>query len=166
MCPSLPTAVRLNEFAQDRPARRINPRVRGDLSAELPRPSVDLSQEPTLHILCRSLSQLDAVINGGASSLMVDFQDIREYRVAVATARRHDVEILLATPRIQKPDEVGIFRAMRKHGADGWLVRNLAGVQFCAEQQIPFDCDFSLNAANQLTVEHLRELGARPCRTI
>ena len=70
-------------------------------------------------------------------------------------------EILLATPRIQKPDEFGIFLALAKHGASGFLVRNLAGVAFCAERSIPFVCDFSLNAANELTVDYLRSLGAQ-----
>ena len=49
---------------------------------------------------------------------------------------------------------------MAKHGADGFLVRNLAGLAFCAEHEIPFVCDFSLNAANQWTVEYLRSRGA------
>ena len=40
---------------------------------------------------------------------------------------RAEASIYLATPRIQKPDEMGIFHALAKHGADGILVRNLAG---------------------------------------
>ncbi|MCA9108156.1 MAG: U32 family peptidase, partial [Planctomycetales bacterium] len=69
--------------------------------------------------------------------------------------------IMLATPRIQKPGEIGIFRAMAKHGADGILVRNLAGLRYFVQQGITVDADFSLNAANELTVALLRELGAR-----
>jgi putative protease len=49
---------------------------------------------------------------------------------------------------------------MARHGASGFLVRNLAGVAFCAERRIPIVCDFSLNAANQWTVDYLRSLGA------
>ncbi|HEY3391338.1 MAG TPA: U32 family peptidase [Lacipirellulaceae bacterium] len=49
---------------------------------------------------------------------------------------------------------------MSKHGASGFLVRNLAGLAFCAERRIPFVCDFSLNAANQWTVDYLRSCGA------
>jgi len=56
---------------------------------------------------------------------------------------------------------MGIFVAMAKHGAGGFLVRNLAGLEFCRERDIPFACDFSLNAANQWTVDHLHTLGAR-----
>ena len=91
---------------------------------------------------------------------MVDFADIREYREAVTVARTHGAEIFLATPRIQKPDEMGIFHAMAKHGADGWLVRNLAGLRYCAERGIRFVADFSLNAANAWTVDWLWQQGA------
>jgi putative protease len=118
------------------------------------------SSSPTLHILCRTLEQIDASIDSGITSLMVDFADIREYRRAVEIAHARGAEIYLATPRIQKPGEAGIFLALAKHGADGWLVRNLAGLAFCAERQIPFVADFSLNAANQYTVDYLRTLGA------
>jgi putative protease len=91
---------------------------------------------------------------------MADLQDIREFREAVAIAHGAGKAVYLATPRIQKPDEPGIFRAMLRHGADGYLVRNLAGFRFFASQGAQFIADFSLNAANELTTEWLRELGA------
>jgi putative protease len=118
------------------------------------------SATPTLHILCRTLEQIDACIDADIISVIVDFADIREYRRAVELAHARNAKIYLATPRIQKPGEAGIFLALAKHGADGWLVRNLAGLSFCAERQIPFVADFSLNAANQYTVDYLRGLGA------
>jgi putative protease len=113
-----------------------------------------------LRILCRTLDQIDAAINVGTRELFTDFCDIREYRQAVEIAHAQDAKIYLATPRIQKPGEAGIFRALAKHGADGWLVRNLAGLAFCQENNIPFVVDFSLNASNQYTVDYLRNLGA------
>jgi U32 family peptidase len=116
---------------------------------------------PTLRVLCRTLAQLEAAARHGISELIADFQDIREYRAAVEAAGRCGANIYLATPRIQKPGEIGIFRAMARHGASGFLVRNLAGMAFCAEQGIPFVCDFSLNAANQWTVDWLRACGAQ-----
>jgi U32 family peptidase len=116
--------------------------------------------QPTLRVLCRTLNQLNAAADAGCSQLIADFQDIREFGASVEAAKQRDASIYLATPRIQKPGEVGIFRAMAKHGANGFLVRNLAGMAFCAEQDIPFVCDFSLNAANQWTVDYLRTRGA------
>ena len=43
---------------------------------------------------------------------------------------RRGTQIYLATPRIQKPGEIGIFHALARHQADGILVRNLAGLEF------------------------------------
>jgi putative protease len=116
---------------------------------------------PRLRVLCRSLDQLQTALDCDIDGVIVDFADIREYRQASELAAQHGVEIFLATPRIQKPDEFGVFIALAKHGASGFLVRNLAGIAFCAERGIPFVCDFSLNAANQWTVDYLRSLGAR-----
>jgi putative protease len=119
------------------------------------------AQRPELRVLCRSLDQLTAALDLHVRSVMADFQDIREYRQAAAMAAEGGAELLLATPRIQKPDEFGIFLAMARHGASGFLVRNLAGAAFCAERRIPFVCDFSLNAANEWTADYLRSLGAQ-----
>ncbi|HEX5105835.1 MAG TPA: DUF3656 domain-containing protein [Pirellulaceae bacterium] len=115
---------------------------------------------PTLHVLCRSLAQLRDVLAAGITSLYAEFQDIREYREAVRIACERQAAIFLATPRIQKPDEMGIFHALAKHRADGIVVRNLAGLRFYRERGIPFVADFSLNTANDLTFQYLIEQGA------
>lgn len=113
-----------------------------------------------LTILCRSLPQLGAVLDAGIASVMADFADIRQYREAVATAHDRGATILIATPRIQKPDEAPLFKALEKHGADGILVRNLAGLRYYSARDIPIVADFSLNAANELTAEWLIDQGA------
>jgi putative protease len=115
---------------------------------------------PTLRVLCRTLDQLNVAAQSGCTKSFADFQDIRDYGPAVETASRHNAIVYLATPRIQKPGEIGIFRAMAKHGAAGFLVRNLAGIAFCAEHAIPFVGDYSLNAANQWTADYLKSRGA------
>ena len=69
--------------------------------------------------------------------MIADFRGYSRISESRSKSRKqHGLTIYLATPRIQKPDEMGIFRAMAKHGADGILVRNLAGMAFCAEQII------------------------------
>lgn len=120
------------------------------------------SDDDSLHlrVLCRSLSQLEAVLAAGVPQVYVDFQDIREYRQAVSIAHANEATIYLATPRIQKPGEMGIFRALDKHGADGILVRNLSGLRFFGERSVPCVADFSLNAANELTAAWLIDRGA------
>jgi putative protease len=93
-------------------------------------------------------------------TVYADFQDIREYAEAARLAHAAEVRILLATPRIQKPGEMGIFQTMARHEADGLLVRNLAGLLFCRERAIPFVADFSLNITNALTASHIKNYGA------
>ena len=92
-------------------------------------------------------------------SVAVDFADIREYREAIALARSANVQLLVATPRIQKPGEMGIFRMMLKQWPDGVLVRNLSGMQFFHEHGLPVVGDFSLNVTNELTAQFLMEQG-------
>lgn len=117
-------------------------------------------RSPELRVLCRSLSQLQNVLDAGISSVMVDFQDIREYREAVEAAHTASAEIFIATPRIQKPGEMGIFKALERHRADGILVRNLAGLRFYTEAGLRVVADFSLNIANDLTAQYLIDQGA------
>ncbi len=139
----------------------VLPRLREPCAGDIESPNLGLAIEARLHVLCRSLEQLPAVLDSGVRSVMVDFQDIRQYAEAVALAHDSAAEITIATPRIQKPDEMGILRVMKRHGADGILVRNFAGLLFFAEQQVPLVADFSLNATNELTVEALLRHGAR-----
>ena len=116
--------------------------------------------EPQLLVLTRSMHQLEAVLKTGIPTVYADFPDIREYKQAVPLAREYGAKILLVTPRIQKPGEMGIFKAMAKHSPDGIVVRNLSGLRFFRELGLPCVADFSFNAANELTVEDLRRRGA------
>jgi putative protease len=120
------------------------------------------SAECQLHVLCRTLQQLRALLLCGTNSVYVDFQDIREYRHAVQLAHDANAAIFLATPRIQKPAERPLFKHMLRHEADGILARNLGALAFFAQRQMRVVADFSLNAANELTTQLLRERGA--CR--
>jgi U32 family peptidase len=172
-------ARQLEEFSQSPPPRRIatepalpNLRSRAEgvgsrfrkqlnkMENRLAESTPDHLASPHLSVLCRSLVQLCDVLAAGITTVYADFQDIREYREAVGTAHKAGASIFLATPRIQKPDEMGIFRAMAKHGADGILVRNLSGLAFFHGLAIPTIADFSLNAANELTAQYLKEQGA------
>jgi putative protease len=116
---------------------------------------------PTLHVLVRSLGQLRAVLELGERSLHAEFADIRQYRDAVAACRSAGAALTLATPRIQKPDEAGIFRALAKHEPDGVLVRNWAGLVFYRDLGVPVVGDFSLNVANEATARFFLEAGCR-----
>ncbi len=111
-------------------------------------------------MLCRRTDQIEAAVALGIETIYADYQDIKEYDAAIAAARRGNAAIYLATPRIEKPGEGNLFHYLAKRGADGILVRNAGGMRYCAEHGIPFVADFSLNAANPLTVELLKNRGA------
>jgi putative protease len=118
---------------------------------------------PTLVCLCRTTAQALAAVKAGVRQVYLDYHEIKGYGPAVAAIRSaaSDVAIWLAPPRIEKPGEGPIFRFLMRHGADGLLARNAGSLQFCASRGIPFVADFSLNAANDLTVEWLHGKGAR-----
>ena len=112
-----------------------------------------------LSVLVRTMEQLRQVLSHGQKAVYVDFHDIREYRQAVQEAREAEATIHIATLRIQKPGELGLFKAMAKHNADGWLVRNLAALDYAKQHGIPTIGDFSLNITNPLTAEWLMSRG-------
>ncbi len=114
---------------------------------------------PTLHICGRSLAQLQALIDLGERHLYADFADIRQYREAVVMARAAGATIHLATPRIQKPDELGIFHMMAKQEPDGILVRNYGALRFFHERGIAVVGDFSLNVTNERSAAFFMEEG-------
>jgi putative protease len=132
--------------------------VRGLLEpvATTPRPADTL---PVLHVLVRSLDQLRAALDLGERRLYADCADIRGYREAVAMARAAGATLLVATPRIHKPDETGIFMVLAKQEPDGVLVRNVAGLDFFRERGIPTVGDFALNVTNPLTAGFFLERG-------
>jgi len=123
-----------------------------------------VESRPLLTVLCRTPEQVRQVLSIGAEDrlvdcLIADFQDLREYREAILAARNSGITMYTATPRIQKPDEMGLFRLMLKQAPDGVLVRNLSGLKYFPEQGIPVACDYSLNVTNDLTAEYLMQFG-------
>ena len=153
--------ARLEELVVALPPRRIDRGVlakaeSGEGKAESGKRKAEMV---ALHVLVRSLSQLRDVLELGERSLSADFADIRQYREAVELAHARGATIQLATPRIQKPDEMGIFRLMVKAEPDGVLVRNVGGLRFFREQGLPITGDFSLNVTNELTAAFFMEEG-------
>jgi putative protease len=115
---------------------------------------------PALSVLCRTTAQVEAAVAAGIETVYADYQDIKRYADAVAAVRGSCASLFLATPRIEKPGEGNIYRFLAKQGARGILVRNAGGLYYCAGHDVPFVADFSLNAANPLTVELLKARGA------
>jgi len=109
--------------------------------------------------LVRSLEQLRAVLALGERSLYADFADIRQYREAIGLVRDAGGRLYPATPRIQKPDELGIFALLGKQQPDGVLVRNYGGLCYFRDRGLPVVADFSLNVTNELSAEFFMQQG-------
>ena len=138
-------------------AARMLKDLRSDLGSDI---EASTSTKTRLRVLVRSLVQLQQVLDLGVRDVIADLHDIRQLSEAVAMARGVGAEIELATLRIHKPQEGGLFLALQKRECNGWLVRNLAALDFCRKNSIPFACDFSLNVTNPLTAEQYMRWGA------
>ncbi len=151
---------KLEEAIVARTPRRIaSQSVLHELRSQAPATTVAAEEQSQLHVLCRNLEQLQTVLNLGERRLYADFQDIRQYREAVALAQRYGASLHLATPRIQKPGEMGIFHALAKYQPHGVLVRNFAGLAFFTTRGLPAVGDFSLNVTNELTAQYFLQRG-------
>jgi putative protease len=161
---------KLDEAARAVPDRTLAndlvlPRLIEPILAERQLQSQSSHEQPRrleLSVLCRRTHQVEAAISLGVSTIYADYQDIKRYGEAVSAVRRASgtPAIYLATPRIEKPGEANLFGFLAKQSADGILVRNAGGMSYCADRGIPFVADFSLNAANPLTVDFLKSRGA------
>ncbi len=123
---------------------------------------------PTLIVLVRNLTQLEAALQCGVTTVYCDFENPKKYREAVTmfhTARgcvpssilnapSSQPSIWVAPPRIFKTGEEWTLDQVRSCNADGYLVRNYDHLKFFAnDRRIG---DFSLNVANRLTADYFR----------
>jgi U32 family peptidase len=119
-------------------------------------------QNPSLSVLCRNFDQLHAAIRCGVETVYCDFEDPRRYKQAVTDFKSRisnlKSQILLATPRILKPGELGYLKLIERAEPDGLLLRNLAALETYKDRSdIIRAGDFSLNAANPITARLLME---------
>lgn len=132
------------------------------VSELLPVPTAAGESAMELRVLCRSEAQVNAAIECGLSSVYVDLEDVRRYRELVARVRAAapSTRIYLATPRIQKAGESGLFRVVENAKPDGVLVRNLGGIgHFRNHEHLAMIGDFSLNVANPISARLLMDEG-------
>ena len=124
--------------------------------------NLPISNPPSLSILTRTLPQLEAAIDAGIPQIYCDFEDPRRYKEAVSLFRSSIINpqstIILATPRILKPGEIGYLKLIERAEPDGLLLRNLAALNYYKDRsELIRIGDFSLNVANPLTAKILRE---------
>ena len=159
--PMLPLSVlgKLRHALVERASRMATSRhTRGDQEGRhtatgtvAPRGACVPPAEPRLAFLVRSLDQLRTLLTLGERTLYADFADIRQYREAITAARAAGGTLVPATPRIQKPEEMGIFALLAKQEPDGVLVRNFSGLTFFRTRGLPVVADFSLNVTNEVS---------------
>ncbi|MBL9152909.1 MAG: U32 family peptidase [Verrucomicrobiales bacterium] len=117
-------------------------------------------RDPVLWVLCRTEGQIEAALEAGVGRIYADFEDLRRYGAAVERVRQAGgAEIFLATPRIQKAGELGLFKTVERAAPDGVLVRNLGGVGYFPGRGLKLAGDFSLNVANPVSAAFFQEQG-------
>ncbi|HEY9629738.1 MAG TPA: DUF3656 domain-containing protein [Coleofasciculaceae cyanobacterium] len=120
---------------------------------------------PSLTVLARTLPQLQAALDCGIQRLYCELEDPRAYREAVSLVAAANCDrpaeatatLWVAPPRITKPGEDWILQQVRACNADGYLVRNPDHLQFFAGDRRMGD--FSLNVANPITADYLKQQG-------
>ncbi|HYF37554.1 MAG TPA: DUF3656 domain-containing protein, partial [Prosthecobacter sp.] len=147
--------------AEAAPPQQASSEPKLSLSSLLPpATSAEPSASPQLHVLCRSSDQIEAALACGITHLYLDFEDVRLYGDSVQRIRDHGgAEVFLATPRIQKSGEAGFFKLIHRANPHGVLIRNLGAIAFFRDAGIPITGDFSLNVANPLTADFLKQTG-------
>lgn len=114
---------------------------------------------PELRVMCRSLQQAIAVAELGVKRIYVDFHDIRQYRDVVTAVGPMGCEVFIASVRIHKPGERGLLKVLTRHDATGFLVRNLAALDYFRALGLRCVGDFSLNVVNPLSAKWLLDRG-------
>jgi putative protease len=124
-------------------------RVRAALNLDLDVPPSPASLVP----LCRTDAQLDALLAAGAPEIELDWMELVGLARAVARARAAGARVILATPRILKPDEDKILAHLVKLEPDAVLVRGWAALVSLATMApgLALHGDFSLNITNSIT---------------
>lgn len=123
-------------------------------------PETEAPEKVKLSVLCRTLEQVEACAEAGVVVAYADFEDVRGYAAAVERVRANSgMQLLLATPRIQKPGEQGFFKLIERTQPDGVLVRNLGAVPWFTRRGMATVGDFSLNVANPLSAQFFRNEG-------
>lgn len=141
--------------------KSLNPAEKN--GAERARPELG-NAAAELIVLVRNLTQLEAALECGVTTLYCEFEDPKKYREAVTQFHTaHGCQsaigdgpsaIFVAPPRIFKPGDDWILNQVRSCNADGYLVRNYDHLKFFAGERCVGD--FSLNVANRLAAEWFR----------
>eukprot|EP00466_Bigelowiella_natans_P012210 jgi/Bigna1/34861/e_gw1.7.7.1 len=136
----------------------------------------DGKQRPKLSLLCRTHAQVLAAMDvEWLDEVILDFLEVvHGLKEACASVRKAGKRLIVATPRILKPDEDRIWRFYLNLEADALLIRSAGLLHHFLEmggggayKKIPLlHGDFSLNAANTISAALFLDRGLeRLCPT-
>jgi putative protease len=113
----------------------------------------------TLHLLVRTVGQLDAAIGFRPDSITLDYLDLYGLKPSLERVRAAGLQARVASPRVLKPGEERIVDFLLSCECP-ILVRSTGLLQALRGREHPqLIGDFSLNAANALTAAELLSLG-------
>jgi putative protease len=126
-------------------------------------------QKSNLVPLCRTMAQLEAVIELGFKEVELDWMEFVGLSKAVEKARQFGLKVVIATVRVQKPGEEGYDQRIAKLAPDGVLIRHWGGLMHFSKllkdpnaTQIPeLHGDFSLNLSNHLSTQLVLNYGLK-----
>ena len=174
--PFIPTSL-INRLRQDAIAQLVR-RQSQPRAAETRNPTIILDQalaavtvaaaalsedtpptETRLHLLVRSVEQLDAALAMRPASITLDYLELYGLRQSVDKIRAAGITPRVASPRILKPQEQKIVNFLLRLDCQilvrsGGLLEALQG-----RSDYPLIGDFSLNAANQISANTYFGLG-------
>eukprot|EP00890_Picochlorum_soloecismus_P002128 jgi/Picsp_1/2916/NSC_01141-R1_peptidase u32 len=147
------------------------------LSKDWPKGSMQDSadwQRPRIRLLCRNPEQVDAAITvDWLEEIIIDFLEVKGLRESCDKVHQAGKRVIVAAPRILKPDEQHLWLFYLKLGADAILVRS-TGILYhfaslggqgtlveAADNHVipPLQGDSSLNAANIVSADLLLSSG-------
>ena len=154
----------LEELAEKRcrpPERRVASEEEIESLFVVPeRPAAARTDEPPrLHLLVRSMEQIEAARGLELGSVTMDFEYGVSWREALEAIRALGQKAGLATPRVLLPGEQKRNRALGELSPDLLLVRNAGALELLRGCGVPAVGDFSLNAANSLSAEYWLDKG-------
>ena len=115
--------------------------------------------------LCRTMEQLEAVIELGLSEVELDWMEFIGLRQAVEKAKSAGLKVTIATVRVQKPGESGYDQRIASLKPDGVLIRHWGALTHFAslpEAERPeLHGDYSLNITNSISAYHVQSYGLK-----
>ncbi|MDB4767063.1 U32 family peptidase, partial [bacterium] len=123
----------------------------------------DQNGEINLHVLVRSADQLDAAIAANPATITLDYLELYGLRDSVEKVTAAGIHCRAASPRVLKPSEQNIIKFLLSLECD-ILVRSAGLLKDLVEDPRSIGKligDFSLNAANFLSVEAYLAMGMK-----